>query len=246
MMRNLQTPAKEVNRPRRFLAPTDKLEYNFELTGPEHHHLSTVTRSNIGDMVCCGNGEFDYHYEIIGITKNATSLRFDHKEPNTANPQAQLTVFMPLIKLDNLTLTVQKLNEIGVHEIVLFNAARCNVPAKAISIEKLRAIATQSCKQCGRSIPIKVSFGKIPPTGFGQIIFANEHEEKMKLHNMVFHYFSPGALIIGPEGGFTDAEREMLCKTKGVTSVSLGNRILRAETAAIVASAIILSRHGEL
>jgi len=221
---------------RRFYVNQQGLGKDLVLSGTEHNHLANVLRLKIGEevVIVCGD-EFDYLYKIVSITKSQTALSIAKKWRNAYNPQKAVTVYMGAIKHDNLALAVEKLNEIGVAEVVLFKSAHCqNVPVK---IDKLQAVANQSCKQCGRSIPLKVSgiigFDKLPKG----TLFADEKTTSGKIQ-------SADAIIIGPEGGFTDSEREHLRKTS--TPISLGPRILRAETAAIVGAALLMSKMGEL
>ena len=220
---------------RRFYIDTKQgLSRDLVLTGSEHNHLANVLRLMAGDEIIavCGD-EFDYLYSILRITKNNTQLKFISKNENPFNPRVKFTVYMGVIKHDNLALAVSALNEIGATQIVLFKTARAqNIPAR---IDKLQAIAQQSCKQCGRSIPLAVrgviSFEQLLTEIPKDTIFADEKEESKQVK-------SASAIIIGPEGGFTEQERELLRKT--ATPVSLGGRILRAETAAVVGAAKLL------
>jgi len=221
---------------RRFFVSNQALEKELVLNGAEHNHLANVLRLRVGEevIIICGD-EFDYRYEIISITKSQSNIRLIKKSPNKYNPEKNLTVYMGIIKHDNLALAVEKLNEIGVTEVVLFKSVNPqNIPVK---IEKLQATANQSCRQCGRSIPLKVrgviGFAELPSGA----VFADEKEKSQKIQNA-------NAIIIGPEGGFTDSEREQLRKI--ATPVSLGSRILRSETAAIAGATLMLSKLGEI
>jgi len=231
---------------RRFFVTSQALEKELVLSGAEHNHLANVLRLRAGDevIIVCGD-EFDYHYQITSIAKDKTVLRLAGKLQNTCNPKQRFTVYIGIIKHDNLALAIEKLNEVGVAEVVLFKSANCqNIPVK---LEKLQTIALQSCKQCGRSIPLKVSgvlnFDELLKDIPGNVIFADEALRGAHMRGEAISN-RPAGIIIGPEGGFTDAERETLRKT--ATAVPLGPRILRAETAAIVVSALILSKLGEI
>ena len=240
---------------KRFLANDFREVYgkDFDLSGSEHHHLAVVTRSRVGDVVTTGHKEFDYVYRIVAINKNATRLAFVQKRPNTANPKAHLTVFLPIIKPDCMALAIQKLNELGASEILIYRSANSNIAR--CNIEKLGAIAAQSCKQCGRSIPIRIyniSFDvkHLNPEHYDVLFFADESLASgtldASLSKLRFTQRANVALIVGPEGGFTPHEREVLRSFKRVVPVSLGSRILRTETAVIAASAILLSKMGEI
>lgn len=223
-------------------------EKDIEIIGTEHNHLTQVLRAQIGERVVifCGD-EFEYTFEITNITKKSILLKFIRKDRCANNPKVSITVFLAAIKHENLSLVVQKLNEIGVKEIVIFDATRSNVSTKNLRIERLESIAEQSCKQCGRSIPVKITFGNLGGLcNFDKIIFADENHKDDLLGTLSLNNKDSIAAIIGPEGGFTDAERKEILSHKNVVSVSLGKRIFRAETAAIAVSSIILSKVGEI
>ena len=241
---------------RRFYVQNQGLEKDLFLRDTEHNHLANVLRLRIGDKIIamCGD-EYDYTYEITRITKNETSLMLINKSPNMHNPQKQLTVYIGAIKHDNLALAIEKLNEIGVTEVVIFKSERSqNVPTK---IDKLQTTANQSCKQCGRSIPLKAR-GVLT---FSDMLIAlpkenvyyadesslGEKETLASLRANATQSLSEAqgcSIIIGPEGGFTDIERGKLRAL--ATPISLGARILRAETAAIISATILLSIMGEI
>ena len=225
-----------------------ELGKNFEMAGQEHQHLATVMRMQVGEKIIVYNGDdFCYLYEISKISKTSTSLIFIKKEENPRNPKAKLTVFMALIKQD-MGQVVQKLNELGVSDLVLWNADRSNVALKSVNIEKLQTIANQSCKQCGRSRPLKVSFGKLEDLkSFDQVLFADEKYYGMaRLNDVPLNPESKIVILIGPEGGFADKEREWLNWLENMKQISLGYRVLRTETAVVAMSAIVMSKLEEM
>ena len=227
---------------KRFYVSNQGLEKDLVLDGVEHKHLSKVLRLREGTEIIavCGD-EFDYHFKIDSITKTQTHLSFIEKQLNTQNPQKGLTVYIGVIKHDNLALAIEKLNEIGATEVVLFQSARCqNIPIK---LDKLQIIAQQSCKQCGRSIPLKVR-GVLSFKEMLKFIPENTLLADATLRAVGRQSSESNAIIIGPEGGFIDIERTQLRKC--TAPISLGARTLRVETAAIVGAAVLLSKMGEL
>ena len=189
------------------------------------------------------------------IQKNYTVCNLINKELNTANPKVNLTVFQALIKGDNMPLVVQKLSELGVTTIVPFENKFVTSKDSVNKVLKLQETANQSCKQCDRSISLKVEnvlkfkevLNKLEK--YDLVIFANETENSYNLKK----YFSLNnisdkkiAVIIGSEGGFSDDEIIALKNLKNVESVSLGRRILKAETASIALATIVLYEMGEL
>jgi len=239
---------------KRFFSKLQLGTQDIVLDQAEYHHLADVLRLKSGDIVTgiCGD-EYDYMYRIAKITKTAASLEFVSKTLNNHNPKKSLTVYIALIKPDLLSLVVQKLNEIGAGSIVVFCSANCNLPPKSVNFEKLRTVAQQSCKQCGRSMPVQVQgvidFAQMTKSLSKHAIFADERlgmgtKDGKKLSDIDFTSINTAELIIGPEGGFTQTERAELMTA--AHPVSLGNRILRAETAAIAGVAIILGKMGEI
>jgi len=223
----------------------DTLGKNLMLAGTEHNHLANVLRLKIGDeIILCNGDEYDYQYKIANITKSQSQLLFVKKAVNEHNPRVDLTVFLAYIKHDNLSLVVEKLNELGVTRLCLFSTERCNISKTSIKLEKLQSIVEQSCKQCCRSFPMQVQFSDIKDIAeFDTIVFADETQDSVSIASV--KPIGKTAIVIGPEGGFTETERKKIVELKG-QSVSLGVRILRAETAAIASASIVLSKMGEI
>jgi len=238
---------------RRFLAR--KNDNKLIIDGGEHNHLKNVLRLLEGDkIVCIINDDFDYHCKILKIEKNETICEMIKKEKNPANPKRKVTVFQALTKKDNMHLIVQKLNELGVSNLHPFESEFTTVKDKNNKQDKLQEVSFQSSKQCGRSMSMKVektlSFKNMIAilNNFEIVIFANEKEGFNTLHSIYDTICSKDniALIVGSEGGFSANEICELEKCKNLKSISLGKRILRAETASIAVSTLVLSAVGEI
>jgi 16S rRNA (uracil1498-N3)-methyltransferase len=225
----------------------DPKEDEIVLGGAEHNHIANVLRARVGECVIVLSGDkFDRKYEITGITKRQTVLKFISKAVNDKNPSARFTVYLALIKADNLALVTQKLNEIGAAELKLFSSKFCTVTPKQVNIDRLNEIAKQSCKQCGRSIPLSVSYiggigeltADVSKLVAGKVLFADEDFHPQpdggtdRENNQPQSARVPVGLIVGCEGGFDEDERKIL--SSAAVPISFGKRILRAETAAIV------------
>lgn len=220
------------------------------INGDEHNHLKNVLRLNVGAKVCvvCGD-EFNYECEILKINKNDSELKILNKSLNQANPKVNLTAFVALIKNDKLNLTIQKLTELGVTNIVPFVSSFTVVKDDGNKHEKLQAISNQSVKQCGRSKPAliypTVNIFNINVANYDLFLFANESEQNVTISQVINNSkHNNVALIIGPEGGFSSEEKQYLINS-GAKSISLSKRILRAETAAIMLTALTLEYLGE-
>ncbi len=224
----------------------------FTLTGAENRHLSEVLRAKVNDRVilCSGDG-YDCEYEITGFSKNATTLRFVSRKLNDTEPALELTVYFAVLRGDRSELVVQKLTELGVRRIVPFISEFC--VARPDKTERLERAAREACKQCGRAVIPEVSgiqsFADMTALlgRHEKIVFA--YEDISRTPVSLPEYLDGGekniGLVIGPEGGFSETEYRILSQDMGIVPVSLGKRILRAETAAIAASSVILSIEGE-
>ncbi len=235
---------------RRFLA--EKINNDrVVLDGIEHNHLKNVLRLKEGDevVVVCGD-EYDYICEIEKISKGDTILKVKDRTQNKYNPSADVTVFQALTKNDNMTLIVQKLTELGVKTFIPFESQFITSKDKYSKREKLQTISNQSIKQCKRSIPMNIldtqSFNSMIKSlnDYDLVVFANETEKTQNLSEVKFDKNSKVALIIGSEGGFSDEECVKITEAGGV-SVSLGRRILRAETASIGLTSVVMCMMGE-
>lgn len=232
----------------------DKIDGNLiKLEDDEHNHLKNVLRLNVNDQVkvVCGD-EFNYYCKVCEINKKDSVLKVEKKELNTANPKVNLTCYMALIKNDNLTLVVQKLTELGCSNFVPFESAYTVNKDKGTKTEKLITVTKQSLKQCGRSIPMNICDTKNilkldnMLKAHDLIIFANETEKSSNLNTVLAKNSNAKniAIIVGCEGGFAQEEIKYLL-AHGAKSISLGSRILRAETAAIMLTSIVLNHFKE-
>lgn len=206
---------------------------------------------SIGDelILVCGD-EFDYIAKIVGMSKGDTSVLIEKKEENIYNPKCDVTVFQALVKSDNMTLIIQKLTELGVKTFVPFESEFITSKDKFGKTSKFQETSNQSIKQCKRSIPMAVcetlSFERmIERLGdYDIILFANECERMDKLENVGLDESKKVAIIVGSEGGFSESEIKRLIGAKA-KSISLGKRILRAETASIALTSVVMFLLGE-
>ena len=221
------------------------------LDGIEHNHLKNVLRLTVGEEVIVVIGdEYDYTCVIEKISKGDSVLRVVNKEINNYNSHSDVTVFQALTKQDNMTLIVQKLTELGVKTFVPFESQFITSKDKFNKQEKLQTISNQSIKQCKRSIPMNVSptmsFNEMVKalSNYDVVVFANETENAKSLSEVQLNSNQKIAVIVGSEGGFSEAECEKIINAGG-SSVTLGKRILRAETASIAVASVVMYRIGE-
>lgn len=222
-----------------------------KIEGIEHNHIKNVMRMKVGDeiVLVCGD-DYDYLAKITELSKGETKAFVSERQQNMYNPRANLTVFQALVKSDNMSLIVQKLTELGVKTFVPFESDYITSKDKMGKVGKLQDISNQSIKQCKRSIPMDIKntmpFGDMVKSlsQYDIVIFANECEKVESLGGITIDKTASVAIIIGSEGGFSENEIRLL-NLPNVRSISLGKRILRAETAAIALSAVVISKMGE-
>ena len=178
------------------------------------------------------------------------------KQKCHSEPSIKCINYIAYSKGDRLDYAVQKSVELGVHEIVLFESARCvavpnNIPKK---IERLQRISFETAKQSGRGIIPKISaIGnfksaiKAVKESSALPLFFYESEEDINLMTVLNQESNIAnvAIITGPEGGFEPHEVEY-ANESGIHPISLGPRILRCETAPIVALSAVMYHTGNL
>lgn len=217
-----------------------------EIFGEEVKHIQ-VLRKNIGDSITINKGI----YKIQEIKRDSIILEYIESAPIIGIPKNNITLYIALLKSDKLDFVVQKAVEIGVKKIVPFSSTNVVVKledkAKQKRKEKLQKIADEACKQCGRmdSVEIEniISFKEVKQNIISEdkVLFAYEaSKDSLRIEmNSIKEYENIG-IIIGAEGGFTSQEAEELKNIENVACVSLGSRILRAETAALNLLSIVV------
>jgi len=246
---------------KRFFIEKDKILGDFiTLDGDEHMHLSKVLRLRVGDNVECFYDNSDIlKCKIKEISKSSSILEVVESEACQQNPNLNISLFMALPKLDKLELVTQKITELGINEVVPFSSKFCVAKENSNKIERLKKIVVSACKQCGRTklVDIKdvLKFDKMLEciNNYDLVIFANECEKAKTLKEAILEQKEALAqklqnkslkiaYIVGSEGGFDKDEIEKISKV--ALSITLGKRILRAETAAIVLGGIICYELG--
>ena len=221
----------------------------YSFSNEESNHIIRVSRLRAGDKIIVADGENDAIAEIISDDPTCASAKLIELIPNKANPKRDITLYMACSKSDKLELCAQKACELGLSSFVPFVSKRCvKVPDDKSSVKlaaRLERIAFEALKQCGRNTPMHtekpISFKelleKIKNTELTLFAYeASENSLKNALDNG--RNAKSIALIVGCEGGFDETEAAQI-ENAGAECVSLGSRILRAETAAIALSSIV-------
>lgn len=232
--------------PKFFVDEKDILSDKIILMGENMHHLVNVLRASLKDEVTVSDGTgFDYLCSVEAINKASVELLILDKFGSEAEPQVKISLFQGLPKGDKMSLIVEKCVEAGVFDITPVDMARCVSKLSKKDFEKKKPrfekISMSAAKQSGRGIVPEIN-GLI---GFDEflnildnydlVLFPYEEAKDVTVKSKVRGFSGKTiAIIIGPEGGFSKEEAEKLNK-KGVCPVTLGNRILRTETAGMAA-----------
>jgi 16S rRNA (uracil1498-N3)-methyltransferase len=237
---------------RRWIAD-DWDEHTASLKGEQAAHLIRVLRAQAGmecDMVA---GDRVWRAVISGVSGDA--VRFTLLSEVKADPALPVTVLLSIFKFDRMEWIIEKATELGAERFIPMTARRSEkhlAQAAPARVERWRRLAREAAKQSRRSdVPVVEdvislkSAVTIRPAQPGLSLLLAEQERSQTLHatlqaalqqptmeNPAVHF------AVGPEGGWT-AEEEALFTSEGWQSVSLGPRILRAETAGITAMAVI-------
>ena len=221
------------------------------------HQVRHVLRMGVGELVwVLDNVGGLYEVGLTAVSRNQVTGRVLSKEAARGEPELHLTLFQSLTKRDKFEWVLQKGTEIGVSTFVPIVTQRSLVQDETIKPGKLvrwQKIVTEAAEQSHRGkMPIVNSpllFAEaLPQAQRGDLsLIACLAEEDAQLQAVLNRQSSPKtvALFIGPEGGFSAEEIEN-GRSHGLIPLTLGPRILRTETAALVASALVLYELGEL
>lgn len=228
-----------------------------QITGADAHHLMHVMRAKPGDeIVVVDDANAVARMKMVAFSEDAVTLELEERlEANTESP-IDIVLAQCLLKGDKMDFIVQKAVELGAVGIIPVKSQNCVVrydAKKAKSrVERWQKIANEAAKQCGRTALLEVApirsmaeFLQEEATDAEFIFFyENENKETVKSYLQALNK-KRIVLLVGPEGGFTLDEASAITKAGG-HSVTLGPRILRAETAAVAAMTVVQYEKGDL
>ena len=229
----------------------DKIEELVELCGEEFEHAKNVLRLGVGDeVILLDNSGKEYTAVIATLEKKKMTLNVVREEVGEREPNADVYLLFGYLKnADKNEFIVQKAVELGVKKIGVFSSEFSSAYMNGNKLERLNKVSKEAAKQCLRATaPEIVYFDKFEKAlasakGYENKVFACEFatESKCDLEKLS----GSVAVVIGSEGGFSRAE-EILANENGFASVTLGKRILRAETAAVALTSVVMFHLGEL
>jgi 16S rRNA (uracil1498-N3)-methyltransferase len=214
------------------------------------NYLRNVLRLKPGDPVLVFNGrDGEWRAKIAEAGRRAVTLQIGKRERHQEGGPDIAYLFAPL-KRARLDYMVQKATEMGVAQLRPVLTRR--TVAERVNTERMRANAIEAAEQCGIlrvpevCEPEKLASAIETWDAARPLIFCDEDsEESCPVSSLARLQPGPLALLIGPEGGFDAGERAFLASKPFVTRISLGPRILRADTAAVAALALVNAVLGD-
>ncbi len=209
-----------------------------QLTGDEAHHLVRVMRVAVGDVFWLFDGSgTDFEGRIVAKSKQAVEFEVLSSRPGRMAVR-EVTIAVALPKGDRQHWLVEKLTELGVAKLIPLASER-SVANPDAAAERMRRWMIEASKQCERSRLMEIA----PPCSISELAAMDETDVARYVAHPSGGSISSAdsnklLIAIGPEGGFTDAEVSALISA-GFAPISLGPHILRVETAAIAAAAIL-------
>ena len=224
---------------------SDKIKSDLisHLTRKQFHYVRDVMRLKIGDSFSVFNDQGEWNAIIENYEKDGARIKILKKVRNKKSEKNVWLAFSP-IKQNPLNFMIQKTTELGIQKFIPVICERSVV--NDINIERIKKIIIESSEQSNRlSVPEitkKASlknFLKLFPKN-GCIIFCDINCNKSNFKNILSKKIKgPVCILVGPEGDFSENERQLIIELNQTSPLSLASNILRAETAAIAATTII-------
>lgn len=210
------------------------------------NHLKNVFRVKIDEKVRAVDGEKEYLCRVAELDKKNVTLVIDEIFEDRFSTKVKIDAAIGILKNDKMDLTIQKLTEIGINKIIPLSTKR-GVAKVSEKKDKWDLIVREALKQCQGVKPLIIDevtkIEKLKLEDYDLVIVPYECEDEYTLKNLLRKQtkeLKSVLYIVGPEGGFDIEEIEYL-KQKGANIVTLGKRILRAETASIVVGGVLIN-----
>ena len=229
----------------------EKIDEITILRGEEFEHAKNVLRLGVGDeVILLDNSGVEYTAVIAACSKKEMQLNVIGQAVGDKEAAVDVALLFGYLKnADKNEFIVQKAVELGVKRIIAFSSEFSSAYMNANKLERLNKVSKEAAKQCMRSTAPVVEYAETLGDALAAVetyahkLFACEFalESKADLYALC----GPTAIVIGSEGGFS-REEEALANAAGFASVTLGKRILRAETAAVALASVVMFSLGEL
>ncbi|EHI98000.1 Ribosomal RNA small subunit methyltransferase E [Clostridium sp. DL-VIII] len=246
-----------------FTEPYNITDIEGRILGDDVKHIYKVLRLSEGEDVVLNNCEgIEYLGKIKTITKSEVVVSIIKKLDINNESKIKVHLFQGLPKGQKMDLIVQKGTELGMHEFIPTITARVDVKLKGEfkKLDRLNRIALEASKQSKRSIIPQVrevidfeeALSKLKDMDLALVPYENAEAfgikslmRQLEKENVDLSNINDVGILIGPEGGFEEEEINTL-KAQGAYIVTLGNRILRTETAGFISAALIQYELGDL
>lgn len=230
----------------RFYIETDlTVDVNVQLTETVFHHWVKVLRAQVGEKAILFNGQGgEYDAELIEVSKKSATVKITAFNPDNRSPAFTALLGQVMSKGDRMDYAIQKAVELGVAEIQLLTSERCEMRLKydrdQKKIDHWQGIAIAACEQCGLNIVPQIRAPQslqdwlktdLPES---RLVLAPNKENLNPLEDIDNNL----VLLIGPEGGLSEQEIAD-ANDFGFKNWCIGDRVLRTETAPVVALSIL-------
>ncbi|MDO5542145.1 MAG: 16S rRNA (uracil(1498)-N(3))-methyltransferase [Acinetobacter sp.] len=237
--------------PRFYIEAELAVDTQVELTETVFHHWVKVLRAQVGETATLFNGQGgEYEVELVEVAKKTAQVQIKSFNPDNRTPSFSALLGQVMSKGDRMDYAIQKAVELGVTDIQLLTSERCEMRLKydrdQKKLDHWQGIAIAACEQCGMNIVPKILAplrledwlnSDLPAT---KLVLAPNKDQVDVLNNASKDL----ALLIGPEGGLSEAEISA-ANAVGFQNWCIGARVLRTETAPVVALAILNYRLAE-
>ena len=241
--------------PRFFMAGTNILGGMAIMKGRDAEHVRVLRLRPGEDMIICDGHGTDYKCRLVKADKEQVEAEVLEVVPCPAEPTVAVTVLCGLPKGDRTDYIIQKCVEAGASEIQFFHSDRCvakpDTPEK--KLERWQRIAEEAAKQSGRGIIPQVGWAGeyadalniVNQKELGLFMYETGEREALNAVLEANAQVRSAAIVTGPEGGFAPFEAD-LARIVGLHICSMGERILRCETAPVVAVSALMYATGNL
>lgn len=226
-----------------------KINQNLDLSEDQSHYLCNVMKVKVGDVVSCFDGvSGEYECQVSNISKKHTVL-FIVKQNKILQIVPDIWLLFAPVKKDNTDFIVQKSVELGVRKII--PVITKYTITERIKKERFIANAIEAAEQCRRTDVVDIEDAIKFETLLNNwdnsrtLYYMDETHKGLSVAETFVNAPAPCAILVGPEGGFSEQELKRLRQEKFAHGVNLGNRILRAETAVVSALSCWQALNGD-